>query len=88
MKQISSERRMLACTSAEPQFITIPFPIDGIDRHREMACMVMLFKEAGMPDNDSCIDLHYLYPHVSLKSKLPPFTEARIDFLFFLFDSV
>ena len=48
--------------------------------------MVKLFMEAGKPDNDSCMDLYYLYPHVPLKSELPPFTEATGDCL--LFDSV
>uniref|UniRef100_A0AAZ3P633 Uncharacterized protein n=1 Tax=Oncorhynchus tshawytscha TaxID=74940 RepID=A0AAZ3P633_ONCTS len=41
-----------------------------------MACMVKLFMKAGKPDNDSCTDLHYLYPHVPITSRLPPFTVA------------
>jgi hypothetical protein len=42
--------------------------------------MVKLFTKAGMPDNDSCIDLHYLYPQVPIKSRLPPFTVTRGDY--------
>ena len=38
---------------------TIPFPLNGINSPKGMACMVKLFMKAGMPDNDSC---HYLYP--------------------------
>jgi hypothetical protein len=42
--------------------------------------MVKLFMKAGMPNNDSCIDLHYLYPQVPLKSRLPPFTVTRGEY--------
>uniref|UniRef100_A0A4W5JQ72 Uncharacterized protein n=1 Tax=Hucho hucho TaxID=62062 RepID=A0A4W5JQ72_9TELE len=45
-----------------------------------MACMVKLFMKAGKPDNDSCTDLHYLYPHVPLRSRLPPFIVAGGDY--------
>jgi hypothetical protein len=62
-----------ACATAKPQLTTIPFPFDGIDAPRGMACMVKLFMRAGKLDNDSCIDLHYLYPHVPITSRLPPF---------------
>ena len=77
---------MLCLCHSKPQLTTIPFPLNGINSPKEMACMVKLFMEAGKPDNNSCTDLHYLYPHVPLKSRLPPFTEARGDCL--LFDSV
>ena len=76
---------MCLCHS-KPQLTTIPFPLNGINSPKGMACMVKLFMEAGKPDNKSCMDLNFLYPHVSLKSKPPPFTEARGDCL--LFDSV
>ena len=42
--------------------------------------MVKLFTKAGMPDNDSYIDLYYLYPQVPLKSRLPPFTVTGGDY--------
>uniref|UniRef100_A0A8K9XMS7 Uncharacterized protein n=1 Tax=Oncorhynchus mykiss TaxID=8022 RepID=A0A8K9XMS7_ONCMY len=63
-----------ACATAKPQLTTIPFPLEGIDSPRGMACMVKLFMKAGKPDNHSCIDLHYLYPHVPITSRIPPFT--------------
>nr|XP_029530049.1 uncharacterized protein LOC115137900 [Oncorhynchus nerka] len=69
-----------ACANAKPQLTTIPFPLNGINSPKGMACMVKLFMKAGMPNNDSCIDLHYLYPQVPLKSRLPPFTVTRGEY--------
>ncbi|XP_029586287.1 syncytin-1-like [Salmo trutta] len=69
-----------ACATAKPQLTTIPFPLDGRNSPRGMACMVKLFMKAGKPDNDSCTDLHYLYPHVPIRSRLRPFTVAGGDY--------
>jgi hypothetical protein len=42
--------------------------------------MVKLFMKAGKPDNDSCTDLHYLYPHAPIRYRLPPFIVAGGDY--------
>lgn len=60
-----------ACATAKPQLTTIPFPLDGIHLPRGMACMVKLFMKAGKPDNNSCTDLHYLYPMCPLDPDFP-----------------
>lgn len=68
-----------ACGAAKPRLTTTPFPLDATNSPRGVACMVNLFMKAGKPDNDSCTDLHYLYPHVPSRSRFPPFIVAGGD---------
>ena len=42
--------------------------------------MIKLFMKTGKPDNDSYTDLHDLYPHEPIRSRLPPFIVAGGDY--------